>query len=266
MGLEHLVVEGYISNDGWPYVILTTSLRPSTQEQNIGSHLVRWGKVTIYDGKDSVVLVGGVDPKVYPPFSYRTYNMRGNVGGTYTLHAEYAGMHAWAKGTILSPPVISGYEVSKDEDSDSLCCVSVSVERPANSEGQKINCVAFVKELDGTNRNEADYLPCFMGIGCIEPEENCLDMSIYKPRAKMLPTFGEDEKYVPNYKLGDTLQVMVSRVDDTVYDFWWKYQNQIAFGHSLFVSTSQSLVGNIVGGYGCFTVRGSNVIRIPVSI
>lgn len=86
-----LVVEGWIEDGGYPVVLLGETHAIDAGMQNIENYIVRWGKVTISDGTDSVILTGGYDNDFFPPYKYTTFKMTGQAGKTYTLTAEYRG-------------------------------------------------------------------------------------------------------------------------------------------------------------------------------
>ena len=79
-----LVVEGWIEDGGYPVVLLGETHAIDAGMQNIENYIVRWGKVTISDGTDSVVLTGGYDNDFFPPYKYTTFKMTGQAGKTYT--------------------------------------------------------------------------------------------------------------------------------------------------------------------------------------
>ena len=70
-----IIVEGWIEEGGFPVVILSRSMPVSTDYQNVDSlsdFIVRWAKVTISDGSDSIVLTGKYDKGYFPPYIYTT--------------------------------------------------------------------------------------------------------------------------------------------------------------------------------------------------
>ena len=72
-----LVVEGWIEDGGYPVVLLGETHAIDAGMQNIENYIVRWGKVTISDGTDSVILTGGYDNDFFPPYKYTTFKMTG---------------------------------------------------------------------------------------------------------------------------------------------------------------------------------------------
>lgn len=54
------VIEGWIDSDGYPNVIFTVAYSPEETDVSVADKLIRWGKVTVSDGSDTVVLTGGM--------------------------------------------------------------------------------------------------------------------------------------------------------------------------------------------------------------
>ena len=85
---SQMVVDGWIEDGGFPIVIITQTL-PITEDfvsvNNLGDYIVKWAKVTVSDGVDSVVLTGKYDNNYFPPYIYTTGRMRGKAGHTYYL-------------------------------------------------------------------------------------------------------------------------------------------------------------------------------------
>ena len=66
-----LVVEGWIEDGGYPCSLIGRNPCHRRRMQNIENYIVRWGKVTISDGTDSVILTGGYDNDFFPPINTR---------------------------------------------------------------------------------------------------------------------------------------------------------------------------------------------------
>ena len=89
---SQLVVEGWIENEGYPVVILSRSVPISedyTPMDELDQYLLRWAKVTVSDGQNSVVLTGKYDSGYFPPYIYTTGRLKGRAGKSYTLTVEY---------------------------------------------------------------------------------------------------------------------------------------------------------------------------------
>ena len=103
---SQLVVEGWIENEGYPVVILSRSVPISedyTPMDELDQYLLRWAKVTVSDGQNSVVLTRKYDSGYFPPYIYTTGRLKGRAGKSYTLTVEYRDYYATATTTI--PPL-----------------------------------------------------------------------------------------------------------------------------------------------------------------
>ena len=89
---KRLVVEGWIDSGEFPVVKLTRTMPLGVDHKvdidKLSDYMERWAKVTISDGERSEVMVGRYDKNYFPPFVYTSYEMRGEVGKTYTITVE----------------------------------------------------------------------------------------------------------------------------------------------------------------------------------
>ena len=88
---EEIVVEGWIESGGAPVVLLTRTFVVETRWETDGetSVVLPWGKVTVSDGINEVILTGDYDERYFPPYAYSTSRMKGVPGRTYHLTVEY---------------------------------------------------------------------------------------------------------------------------------------------------------------------------------
>ena len=91
-----IVVEGWIEDGYHPIVMLTTTVpigESVTDLNELKKFVINWGKVTISDGENSVVLTGRRDDDYFPPYIYTTSSMTGQAGKTYTITVESNGQY-----------------------------------------------------------------------------------------------------------------------------------------------------------------------------
>ena len=70
-GASSIVVEGWIEDGGFPVVIVTRSMAVSSEyhgSDELSDYLVRWARVVVSDGIDTVTLTGKYDPGYYPSY------------------------------------------------------------------------------------------------------------------------------------------------------------------------------------------------------
>lgn len=118
-----LVVEGWIEDGNFPIVLLTKSFAPNKDnlsENDLLKYLIRWAKVTVSDGDESVVLTGKFDSRYFPPYIYTTTHLRGQAGKTYTLTVDYGEFQASAITTIPEQSGKCCFRVEKCNNSDTL--------------------------------------------------------------------------------------------------------------------------------------------------
>ncbi|MDE6458282.1 MAG: hypothetical protein K2L31_06765, partial [Muribaculum sp.] len=60
----------------------------------------------------------------------------------------------------------------------------------------------------------------------------------------------------PYFKSGDVVEVALCTITPEVYDFWFDYDDVVAFGGNQFVSSAGNLRSNVTGGYGVWSAQG----------
>ncbi len=243
-----LVVEGWIENDGFPIIILTKTLPITTDfqdPQELEQYVIKWAKVTVSDGKNSVVLTGRYDKTYFPPYVYTTSWLKGEVDKTYYLTVEYQSFHAQAKTTIPAPPVIDEYRV----------------EKIVGSPNEQYQITACFKD----NPNEKNYYQFFTKIGLesnqyIAADLGSIDDSHIR-ESNEFPVYRSrtynTENYTSSFNKGEIVAVKFAQVDETSYRFWDAYTKSLSLNTNMFLSTSSSLPSNIIGGKGYWCGYGA---------
>lgn len=242
-----MIVEGWIEDGGFPVVILSRSLPVSTNYQNIDSlsdYIVRFAKVTISDGNDSVVLTGKYDKGYFPPYIYTTSRMRGEAGKTYYLKAEYRDMRATAKTTIPAPPGNCSFRVARCEDSDTMFQIrALFKDNPIEKNYYQF----FTRVGTNTKQYQASYL------GSIDDDllKEEMDMTVYRGHQLI------DKSYTPYFLVDDTVSVKFSQVDEVSFRILDSYTKMQSLSSNMFFSTSSDIETNIIGGYGYWCGYGT---------
>lgn len=240
------VIEGWIDSDGYPVVIFTSSIQPDENGTSLADKIIRWGKITISDGEQDVILTGGPSKEFFPPYRYFTFDMKGVPGRTYSITAEYENLYATASCTMPYPTEITSIEFTPIEDSDTLRAATLHFTSPTD-------CPAYyclnIRDLTLRRR----LLPSMMSTAeTLSPGED-ISLPLYYPKNSI-----DTADYIPHFRVGSEIEVELCRVSKEVYDFWKDFDNMVMFGGSQFISGSTSLRGNINGGYGIWSARGSS--------
>jgi len=250
-----LVVEGWIESGEHPVVILTVPYRPGS-DNSVEELLARPANVKLSDGETTWQLTGMYNPGYFPPYVYTNFEMRGEVGKSYTLTILYDGLRASAQTEILPSPVIDDIKIVPDAKKEDLSEVEILTTPTAECSGDEY-LMAFVKIAAGGKR----ILPCYMGTYRIECGGASQAITVKRPKHKL-----DTIQYYSNFKKGEEIEVHLCRLTRDSYEFWIDFQNAISVGNSNIITGSYSLRTNMTGdatgyffGYG----SDSRTIIIP---
>jgi hypothetical protein len=252
---SEIVVEGWIEEGGFPVVMLTKSVAIQKEYQDLSDlddYLIRWAKVTVYDGNDSIILTGKYDDAYMPPYIYTTSKMSGQAGHTYTLKVEYRDYLATASTTILPAPVIEHVTVERSDESDTLYQVKIQFyEDPLQK-----NYYQVFSRVGGNNKQ---YLASFMGT----LDDQILDthpiVPVYRGRQLGSGT------YLSNFKKSDSVAIKLSQIDANSYNFWDDYTKNLSLSGFLMLPPYSNIRSNITGGTGYWCGMGSSVRYVIIS-
>lgn len=242
-----LVVEGWIDDGGFPVVILTKTLPVSSDYNDLSDlsdYLLRWAKVTVSDGHDSVVLTGKYDNGYFPPYIYTTGKMRGQAGRSYTLTIDYRQWHAKAVTTIPRPTAVDSYKVEKVAGSDTLYKITACL---TDNKEEKNYYQFFTKTSRAVKQYGASYLGSIDDAVLNGPAE----IPVYRAHTM------KDDKYTPYFSVNDTVFVKFAQTDSTSFNFWNEYIKSQSLSNNMFLSTSSNLPSNIAGGMGYWCGYGA---------
>lgn len=268
---QQLVVEGTIETDGFPIVLLSRS-QDVYAPTNIGSYLssfVSDASVSVTNGTQTVQLalfsindlpeaskktvaellkleynqVGFLPILVY---STTDPSIKGEIGKSYTLNIVDKGKN-YIGTTAILPPVALDNLMWKPESSNPSYGFSYALlSDPANEynaykwEAKRINIQANGEELDtlfrkGKNGYFDDRF--FDGI----------TFEFDAPNRQEIKNPNHLESYKRYYKLGDSVVVKMSRIDEAAYEFFYKKDAQVESAGNPF-ATPVNVPSNITGG------------------
>lgn len=239
------VIDGWIDSEGYPVVVFTASLQPGENDQKVADKVIVWGKVTVSDGTDTVILTGGPDSDYFPPYKYYSFRMRGTPGKTYRLTAEYEDFYAEATCTMPFPTPIDSVSLRPIEGEDSLRSALLHFTSPSD-----VPAYYYVTMRERGKGSRA--WPTLMGaVKATEPGK-AMSVPVFHPKNQL-----DTAEYVPQLKVTEELEINLCRVTEDVYEFWDAYNNAVLFGGSTFiVKDNGDLGGNVNGGFGVWSVQG----------
>ena len=239
---QEIVVEGWIESGGAPVVILTKSfvverLEDTDEDESV---VLPWGKVTVSDGTNSVILTGDYDERYFPPYAYSTSRMKGVPGRTYYLTVEYGNRIVTAQTTIPIPASLDSLVVSPCEESDTLYQITAYYEdNPATKDYYSFHTRIF-------NR-ETRFYPSFLGV--LDDERlTSHNQQIVQPGMHFLTT--ENNVYRPYFRETDSVQIKFAKIDETTYKIHKAYNEMTSLASNPIFSSDVSMPTNIQGGLG----------------
>lgn len=254
-GREEIVVEGWIESGGAPVVILTKSFTVTTKEMadEEESIVLPWGKVTVSDGTQSVVLTGDYDDRYVPPYIYSTSKMSGVPGRTYYLTIEYGGRVVTSHTTIPMPDSLEALTVTPCEEVDSMYQITAHFDDEPSTKD-------YYMFLTRIFNRETRYYPSFLSV--VDDEYLTLhNQQVVQPGIHLLTS--EDNRYRPYYREADSVQIKFAKIDATTYDIHKSYSEMLGLAANPIFSSDISMLTNIQGGLGywCgYAVTKYNVI------
>ena len=248
---ERAVIDGWINSGGFPSVIFTSSIIPG-HTNSIADKIIRWGKVTISDSDTTIIMTGSPDNSYFPPYRYVTYQMEGKPGKTYKITVDYEDLHAEATCYMPNPTPILNIELHPIEGSDSLRSAELYFITPDC-------CPAFyyvtMRNLDSGERS----LPAMLGTYKATVPSTMVSIPIMHPKNSL-----SIDPFIPQLKIGENLEINLCRITEEVYEFWNQYDNAVLFGGSQFINSSNSINGNVVGGYGIWSAQGISTYYLNI--
>ena len=245
---SQLVVEGWIEHDGFPVVMVTQSVPLSTEPvllDHLENYIVKWAKVQVSDGENTVVLTGKYDNRYFPPYIYTTGNLRGMQGKDYTLTVEYGEHTATATTHIPAPPYVERIWQEPCPNNDTLVTYKVRLhDNPNEKNYYQLFCSSRDAQL---LQLSATYM------GCISDDliDRSADFTVYRPSTAM----GEEDHSI-YFSSNDKVMIKVAQIDEASHNFWSDYSQNMLLSGNLLMSSYQNLRSNIHGGYGIWCGMG----------
>ena len=246
---EHLVVDGWIEDGGYPVVKLTSSIavcEGEMSEEDLRRHVLNWATVTVSDGEQTVTLMGMQDDRFFPPYIYTTYNMKGQAGKTYTLDVKYGKTTASAVTTIPAPEPLDTLYATKTADGYTL--------RAEFTPSEDAGYMCYSRR-DGV---DSSYKMCQFSL---------VDGNAVREHTMLIvfPGFSVvSDQYQKAFDPGEHVSVRFCKMDRQSYDFWKGYMDEWIFSRNPFFPVSANPQSNVVGGYGIWAGYGATYYEIDI--
>lgn len=247
------VVEGWIENGQYPHVILTHNLPffTSVDSAQLSEIVIRYAKVTVSDGVQTEILTGKKDTDYFPSFIYKGSELKGEVGKTYTLTIEYAGVILTSETLIPKPSSLSRiWFVSKD----------------IGTEDQQLN-VKFRDDVSEKNyyklytklNSDKRFYPTLLS----NQDDKTFNGKELSLQVNKGPANNLTIKNEPYFKRGDTVFVKFATMPQEGYDFWSTFQDEVLNSSNPLIGSTGKIKSNIKGqGIGIWCGYSASIYRV----
>ena len=213
-----IVVDGWIENGDYPYVILTRTSQYFSQidSTTLRTLVLTRAKVTVTDSTNTEILTLVRNDDYFPPYLYRGTSLKGIIGKKYYLTVEYAGMVVTAETTIPKPVMLDSLWFELNQGSDSLGTIKGFF----TDNGNEKNYYKSFTRIIGKNTR---FVPTLVS--------NFDDKYFNGEQLEFTLNRGLDTYLRPNnqiyFELGDSILLKVSTLDRDAFSFWLSYEDEI---------------------------------------
>lgn len=245
---SQVVVEGYIEDGQFPYIILTRSdgfFNP-IDSSSLVKLIISDAVVTVSNGTQVDTLKFSINTLKFPYVFYKAQVMKGEIGKVYDLKVELADGTILTSSTSISPPIpLDSTWFKIQEGMDSLGFPWGHLTDPDTT----INCYRWfakraTKDLDFIAPNGSVFEDRFI---------NGKSFDFAYSRGKVPNSEAEDDNNEEEgfFKIGDTIYIKFCTIDYANYFFWRTAETQASTNGNPFASPS-ALKGNVNGALGCW--------------
>ena len=257
---EQVVVEGWIESGYGPIVILTKSIVVAEEQYANGdsddlSVVLPWGKITVSDGLDTVVLTGRIDGNYYPPYVYSSDYLIGKPGRTYKLQIEYGNRFLTAETTIPNIDTLETVRVERCEDNDTLYQINAYF----NDDLYQKDYYLFLTKLYS---KEKRFYPAFLGLfnDDVLVSQNCCQ--VHPGIHTLTDTLYHYSSY---YEKNDSVLFKFAKIDKTTYEIHESYNELVSLSSNPILVSNLKLKSNIKGGDGFWCGYATTNYRVVIA-
>lgn len=251
-----LVIEGWIEEGKHPIVMVTTSLPTMTEFQDwetLYDHLVRWAKVTIDDGEETVVLTGKMNRKYFPPYVYTSAHIIGEAGKTYRLTVEYEGMVATASAVIPESVPLEYVKVAEAAD-------GYKIFAGLKDDAESKNYYRLFSMIEGV---DSTYAPSFLGL--IDDDILADGVNEVAVNGAYVSDFGAAQRSPLSYKEEDVVRFRLSSMTEEIYNYWEDFDDVSGLSSNPFFPVNKKIRSNVSSGMGYWAGYGSSYYRVSIA-
>lgn len=239
---EHLVIDGWIEDGGYPVVIVTSSValtEGTLDYDDLAGHVLRWATVSVSDGEETYFLTGMKNEHYFPPYIYTTSKFKGQAGKKYSLKVKYGETEATAETSIPAPESLNS--IGYNETSDGYSVKASFTARDGSYYG------FFTRR----EQKDSTYLGCMYSLVDGSAVAGESEATLFRGFNIM------GAEYSWYYESGDRVRVRFCTMDYDTYNYWKGVYDEWVFSRNPFFPVRSTAPSNVVGGYGYWAGYGA---------
>jgi hypothetical protein len=248
-----LVVEGWIENGKNAEIILSHSAPyfSAIDSNSLLDFAETHAKVTLFSGATDEILTLKPNQAYFPPFIYRSIEMAGEAGKSYSIEVVLSGDTVTAVTTIPEPVNLDSVWFAPDPGMDSKGRIWIRL----TDNGALEN---FYRILYKRKGKDIQYISANLStFSDVLYNGRTVEMGFLRGFSSMIAV--EKEYY---FEAGDTVSVKFCTIDKVQFAFWNGYQNAVLASANPLASSNYQLKSNIKGGLGIWTGYGATYYLI----
>jgi hypothetical protein len=247
-----LVVEGYVFQDTFPYVILSRNspFFATLDSSSLQNYIVRGATIIVSDGITTDTMTE-IPLGQFTFYAATNVNLKGHVGRTYTLRVEAEGMVLTSSTTIPQPVPLDSTWWKVQGEHDSLGFIWAHLTDP-DTLGNYYRW--FAKRInqypESGEQKDADFIA---PIGSTFEDKfiNAKSFDFFYNRGNLPNSTKDDDLNEERmfFKRGDTVVVRFCTLDRANFEFWRDEETQVSNNGNPFANPAP-ISSNINGGLG----------------
>ena len=249
-----LVIEGHISQEGFPVVRVTKSMSVEEVYQNYHSVerkcLVREADVSILADGQTYHLIGETDSTSLIPYYYTTHELMGTTGKGYQLNVSYQDWCISSTVTIPTALSIDSVSIVPSTQSEALLLRVLLV----NKSTEPIYGRFFLRT---SSFRYSDYLLVpDAGFDSEKYPSDSVWINLTRPQVQY-------KDNVSGFMPGEIIDIQFCTMDKTQYLWWEDYESRLSLSRNPLFPLSNSFNNDGVLGYWAGYGISSKQIQIP---
>ena len=248
-----LVVEGWIENGRIAEVILshTAPYFSVIDSNSLPDFAESHAKVTVFSPYESEILTLKPNQAYFPPLVYRSVDLTGESGLSYSLEVVLSGDTITAATTIPDPVSLDSAWFSPDHPGSPKGRIWIRF----TDDGSKENYYRFLYKRKGKDSTYVAASLSTFSDGMFNGET--VELGFLRGYTSMIAL--EEDNF---FEIGDTVSVKFCAIDQEQFIFWSVYQNQVIAAANPLATSNNQLKSNISSGLGIWSGYGATYYLI----